>query len=286
MNLRNSAHVIRRTESSLRYMTPGKIVTSMGLILFSMAAIRGQGFPAFVNIESYVREVYRKPTKKELETVKLDPRVLAKYEEFLKLPHTGLFRFLPDEGCYENQEIVSANEKCLNATMPGNGTSFSFRMQNYRARRFADLSLSGNNFVATGIFAHGILVKLGELPVESVNSETPGMGYIMNFEPVTDLRAAKEIGAMLTKGVKRDGFSYGQTIPIVENATYAIRSVAYRGQTFRTIKGAIFNEIDFDKRADVVVVFKVVERSADGSICILWKEISRKEAPKIKNTRL
>ena len=40
--------------------------------------------------------------------------------------------------------------------------------------------------------------------------------------------------------------------------------------------------MNYDKRNDVTVVFRVVEKDANGDLTILWKEISRKNSPEIK----
>jgi hypothetical protein len=74
-------------------------------------------------------------------------------------------------------------------------------------------------------------------------------------------------------------------LPVADNTTYALRSIAYQGTIMRSIQTLTYNELDVDKRRDVIVVFRVVKRDADGSVTILWKELSNKNAPKLKENK-
>ncbi len=50
----------------------------------------------------------------------------------------------------------------------------------------------------------------------------------------------------------------------------------------RSVSGIEYNEMNFDKRNDITVVFRVVEKDPNGDLTILWKEITRKTSPEIK----
>jgi hypothetical protein len=229
-----------------------------------------------------LKPLYRNPTKEELKTLSPNIEEVNKYADFLRQPNTGLIKLAADLGCAENTKIVVATADCLRYTMPGAGTSFSFRTKNYRLRRLADLTFTNDSFQATGVLLHGIFVKIGDVPLEKVDLQTKGLSYLVNFQPETDYEKAGVIDRQLSEGVFSDGFQYRRGFYAVENTTYVLRSIAYDGKYFRAVEGVAYNEFAFDKRRDVTVAFRIVRKDSDGSVTILWKEILRKNSPKIK----
>jgi hypothetical protein len=233
-------------------------------------------------LQIVVQPLYRKPTKQELKIIAPASVLRQRYADFLAQDDTGLVRLVFDYGCADNTNIVTATETCLRFSMPGAGNSYSFRANTYRIRRLADLTFSGANFHVTGILTHGIMVNIGDVPLENVTLQTNGTKFINEFKPASDLEKALELDKQLVKGIERDGFFYSRALTVEENKTYVLRSIAYNGKILRAAKGITYNELDFDKRKDVTVAFRVVSRDGDGSVTILWKELSRKDAPKIK----
>ncbi|HEY0429659.1 MAG TPA: hypothetical protein VGC76_17895 [Pyrinomonadaceae bacterium] len=229
-----------------------------------------------------VQPLYRKPTKQELKRVAPDSGLLQKFADFLRQENTGLFKFVADYGCAENPKIITATENCLKFTMPGAGNSYSFRTNNYRLRRLADLTFTGKFFYVSGVLTHGILVNVGDVPLENISLQTIGTKYLNEFQPAPDLEKAIELDRQLIDGVEKDGFLYSRASAVLENTTYVLRSIAYNGKSFRAVRGITYNELDFDKRKDITVAFRIIRRDGDGSVTILWKELSRKDSPKIK----
>jgi hypothetical protein len=233
-------------------------------------------------LHKYADPLYRKPTRKELDAVAPDPELAAKYSQFLQRPNTGLVKLVPDAGCAENTKVVTVSEACLKFTMPGAGNSFSFRTRSYRTRDLADLTFSGQQMRVTGLMMHGIMVNLGDQPVETASLQMAGLKYLVEFQPSSKIEDANKVNSMLIDGVKKDGYLYSRSLAPAENNTYGLRAIAYRGRVRRAIKGVEYNELDFDKRRDVIVVFRVVEQEPDGSITILWNQLSDQESPKLK----
>lgn len=230
----------------------------------------------------FTKEHYRKPTEIELAAIAPPPEVISRYREFLKRPDARHFRLVVDQGCSEGTEVVVATDDCLKYTMPGSGSSYSFRSANYVVKQLGDLFLDGPRFYVPGELMHGVLVELGPIPIESVTRQTPGMKYLFDFQPASDARSGKDIDAMLIKGIDSDGFHYGKELKVAPDMTYAMRSVAYRGVVPRVAGQLKYNELNYDLRKDVVVIFKVVDVGADGSVTILSSKLSSKEAPEIK----
>lgn len=236
-------------------------------------------------LQKVVTPLYRKPTKKELKTVEPSRVLLSKYAGFLRQPETGLTKLIADKGCADNTKVVSVSEECLKYSMPGSGSSFSFRTENYRIPRLADITYTDQSFQSSGVLLQALFVDLGDIPLEQITSQTRGMKYLIEFQPETNYEKSKEVSDRLMQGITQDGFMYRRGLLTVENTTFALRSVAYDGKSPRSIRGLTYNELDFDKRRDVIVVFRIVEKDNDGSITILWKKLQEKDAPEIKREK-
>jgi hypothetical protein len=230
-----------------------------------------------------VNELYRKPTNAELLSVKVDQDLIIKYSSFLKQDNTGLIKLINNSKCSQNSKIVVATNDCLNFKMPGAGAAFSFRTNNYRITHLADLNFTGNSFVSSGIWAHGILVNIGDFPLETFSLQNKELDYIESINPVVNYENAKDFYSTLVKGISNGKFIYRNSAPVRENSTYLLRSISFRGRINKSVEGFVYNELDYDKRKDIVVIFRVVRKQSDGSITILWKKLSSKESPKIMN---
>lgn len=233
-------------------------------------------------VQKYAQPLYRKPTDEELESIAPDPELKRQYKAFLARKNTGLFRLVADAGCSENAKVISATEACLKYTMPGSGNSFSFRTANYRIRHLSDLMISGPNFYIPGILMHGMMTKLGDVPIENVTLQTAGVDFLTEFKPSTDYDSAKAVEELIKRGLERNGFNYARALPVSENSTYAMRIIAYDGKVMRAVPGAHYDEMDFDRRRDLVVAFRVLSKDAEGGVTIVWVELSDIESPKLK----
>jgi len=232
-----------------------------------------------------IEPLYRRPSKKELKTIEPHSELSEKYSEFLRQPNTGLTKLINDKGCADSTKVVVATESCLKYTMPGAGSSFSFRTVNYRIGRLADMTFTDNSFQASGVLLHGIFVNVGHISLEKVTLQTKGIKYLSEFQPEVNYVKAKQIDSQLTKGIRQDGYLYRRGLYIVENATFVLRSIAYGGVYYRAVSGVTYNEFDFDERKDVIIAFRIVEKDFEGNITILWKKLQEKKSPKIKRVK-
>ena len=235
-----------------------------------------------VFLKMNVDPLYRKPTSKEQKAVAPRRELFVKYAEFLRQPETGLTKLIDDRGCSANTKVVVATDDCLKYTMPGAGSSFSFRTENYRIPRLADITFTARSFQASGVFLHGIFVNLGDVPLDEVTLRTKGLKYLSDFQPEPDYEKGKALDSELTKGVTHDGILYRRGLFMAENTTFALRSIAYRGKYFRAVGKVTYNEFDYDKRRDVIVVFRVVDKDEAGNVTILWKTLQSKDSPEVK----
>ncbi len=228
-----------------------------------------------------IGNIYREPTKKELKNLAPLDEDIQKYAHFLKGRRTGIVRLEPYNGCGDSTMVISASDDCLKFKVPGGGSDYSFRKNNYRLSRLADLRFGSEGFSSPGVLQQAVFVGLGDIPLESVGNTTPGMAYVIDLLPPRRMSIAVSFGDGLRHGIEKDGFYYSSALRAVENMTYALRSIAYDGKVFRSIGGVLFNEMDLDERADIIVAFRIVRVYESGAVAILWKELGRKDAPEL-----
>ena len=252
------------------------------LFVFGVLSIRAQFVEyKLAALQRLTYPIYRKATREELKAIAPNPRLVQKYAAFLRQDNTGLTKLAADAGCAASTKVIVATANCMKYTMPGAGFAYSFRVDNYRIPRLADIIFTDNSFQASGVLLHGIFVNIGDVPLDKVNLQTKGLKFLVDFKPEPDYKKGKELSERLTEGIERDGFLYRRGLYSQDDTTFVLRSVAYSGKYFRSISNITYNEFTFDRRRDIMVAFRIVERGADGSVTILWKELSDKKSPKI-----
>lgn len=238
-----------------------------------------------VNLRRDIDALYRKTNKKEKKLLSVNEGDKQKYGLFLKSDQTGLIKLISDLGCSANAKVLVASEECLKYSMPGGGSSYSFRVADYRIPQLADLTFFDSAFEANGILLHGVFTGIGDVPLESVTVQTRGAKYLSEIKPVTKYQEAVAFSKNISKGFMKDGFFYGNRIKAVENMTYVLRSIAYEGEVPKAVNGVTYNELDFDKRKDVMVAFRIVRKEDDGSVTLLWRELARLKSPKMEQKK-
>lgn len=236
-------------------------------------------------LTKYVDPLYRMPTVNELSTVAIAPAIRSIFYSFLSRPNTGIFRITPDLGCAEIIGVARPEGDCSKYPFPGAGNAYSFRKPGYRMRSVSDISFSGARFITPGALTQGIMVKLGDLRIESLDLKSNGVAYLAQFQPADAIKAVTETNRKFEAGVEAGGFRYANTAAVEMNMTYGLRSIAYRGEVVQSFQGVLFNELDYDKRRDVIVLFRTVGFDVDGTLIVLWKELRNTESPKLRSQK-
>lgn len=218
-------------------------------------------------------------TREQKKMLAPDAADLQRYEVFLSQPKTGLIKLFPDLNCEENAVIVHADENCLKA-IPMSGF-YSFREKEYTNSHLADIRLKDGIFITDGLLSQGILVALGDVPLETVSLSSGGMKFLNEFVPKTKGGEAVEQTKQIVKGINSDEHYYRKTLFARENTTYALRVIAYRGNIVQKFHGLPYDLLAGDERDDLTVAFRVVRKDGAGNLIILWKELARRDAPKI-----
>jgi hypothetical protein len=221
-----------------------------------------------------------KPTSEQKKRMQPNSEDLQRFGRLLEQPRTGIVRLLPDIGCYENINLIKADEVCRNAIPES--SFYSFREREHTLEALADIRLKGGHLISDGILTQGIMTNLGNIALDQVTLETEGFDYLKDFDPNPVSTAAKDQYMQFINGVKAGNHEYRKVLKAEKDSTYAMRVVAYRGNVFRTFRGWRFDLLDGDKRIDMTLVYRVVRKDNDGSVTIVWKELERRESPRIK----
>lgn len=218
-----------------------------------------------------------------------NPEDLIKYESFIKKNRGGLFRLFPDFDC-EARFVVKVGEKCANFIL--GSSKYSFRKKDYIAE-FFDIQLKGNLLDSQGFLSQAVFTNLGDVPIEDVTLKTNGMDFLTNFSPQTEFQAVKTQHKQLTDGIKENGYTYSNAVNAENSMTFGLRIIAYQVTVPINYKGDLADDrfafINFDKRKDLIIAFRIIRKEDDGNITIVWKELLSQKTPKLnyrKNEKL
>jgi hypothetical protein len=216
------------------------------------------------------------PDSSEKKQLQVDPSDEQRYAQILEQPYTGIIRLLT---YYPRERVVSVNSPEA-YRRPGFGSfasmySFSkrkhgFALNGWRTepnQGWAEVRLK-DGILQTGIMEEsiGLMVRLGDVPLESVTPRTKGVDELDDYVPPANHAEARTMFEASIRGIKVGDFLYSSSIPGTSNTTYALRSV-------------------MNRRADILVGLRLVRKDADGSITILWKKLKDYPKPSWKRKR-
>lgn len=176
---------------------------------------------------------------------------LNSFQGFLRQPDTGMTRLMPSEK-YDGSLLTR-----------GGGAFYSFNRLTHDYSYGADIlfeqgilraGLAGANF--------GFLVQLGDVPVEAVTAELPGVRFLASFKAPSAEADAREQYRRAGTGFEADGFAYRSSLPATANRTYAVRSVNYG-------------------LSDLLIAFRVTRQDTDGSLILAWRILERFPVPQL-----
>ncbi len=249
--------------------------------------------------EEFLRAVTRQPP-----TVPTEPRITSEerervlrlrrvssldagsYQGLLKGDGTGIFKLFPDLGCI-SKEVIRISGECERFVPMS--SSFTFRTNAYSDDLYHDIHFESDLILSKSFFSQGIFGLIGDEPIEGITLAHPGLRFLVDFPSATDPKMAARYAAQLQTGVDSGGYKYADHIIPRENTTYALRMIAYRLENGlkplsdkTTMNEMMFLSLAFDKRVDITVAFRILSRDEYGGLTIVWKELDRKNAEKIK----
>lgn len=176
---------------------------------------------------------------------------LNAFEEFLRQPDTGMARLMPREK-YDGKLLIRGG---------GSYYSFAGRTNEYGAGSDIGLEQGGLRVGFAGA-NFGFLTSLGDLAIDGVTAEQPGVRVLAEFQTPSTEPGAREQQRRAGAGFEADGFAYRNVQPANLNTTYAARSINYLV-------------------SDVLVVFRVTRQDEDGSLTLVWKILQKFPVPRL-----
>lgn len=227
-----------------------------------MERLRRQATQPPTPAERLVKEKYKLNEKdKKLLAPAAEDR--SAYAVFLGQPDTGLFRLLPYK--VDNARTVSAAEPDKPQVLTnGVGALYSFSKRRYGYDKWSEILLQDGSLKA-GVAAEslGLLIALGDVPLESLTHSSPGVAELSGFTPATDYASAVKQYVQSRNGLRIKNSVYRSTLPALVETTYALRSTSYG-------------------RSDVLILFRVIREEPDGGLTILWKKMGTYPAQTLK----
>ena len=231
----------------------------------------GPRYPEVSSREEPIRRplVRRNVWVSEYEPNSLEKQLLApatederQFAEFLRLPDTGIIKMFPPG----RRRVISVADLAT-GRRPGFGfyaSMYSFTKQKHGhglhgyvdpRLGWAELRLVNGRFV-TGFTGEslGVLVALGDVPLEEVTPDTYGVTGLTNIIPPADYFEAASLSRRNRAGFALEKFRYGSSLPAAQNMTYVLRSTS-------------------NKRADLLVGFRVVRVDDNGSLTLIWRKL-------------
>jgi hypothetical protein len=199
-----------------------------------------------------------------------------RYASFLELGDTGLIRLYP---WHRRRSVVSIDELVDRRSPEFNAHACLYSFSKIRhgngLNGFVDPRLGwaelkfGEGKFFTGFTGEslGVIVALGDTPLETVTPDTEGVSGLTRIIPPADYLEASALSKRNRSGFEMDRFRYGSSLPVVANTTYVLRSTSNR-------------------RADVLVAFRVVGVAGDGDVTILWRKLKTYPKPSWKRREI
>lgn len=218
------------------------------------------------------REIFRGTLSKNAKKlIEPDPSIRKQYAAFLKKPDTGIVKLL-DVIC-SGIGVVEFPKAC-DAGIPGNGGHYSLREREYFYPGLSDAILKDGRLYTSGFLVQGLIVSLGEVPIEELSLTSKGIHHLSAFVPAESSQQAHTQRLQLESGLRMGEHVYYRSVQLKKDHSYAIRLIAYRSRA---------KTLSVDSRVDMIAVLKVVAIDPDGSVTFVWRQLQKRDAPNLRD---
>ena len=206
------------------------------------------------------------------------------FADFLDEENSGFVRLHDMANCDDKNYVLNVNNPCP-WDIPGKASSYSFRKRKYQRIYFSDIRVMKAKFEIVGVNLLGFLTELGDVDLDKISLQSNGIKEMLEYQPSSNVNEVEKVYNLAKNGFRFNNFVYKTDSPIKVNTTYALRCIAFDGKIYRKIDGIRVNLLSDDKRSDITVAFRVIRKYEDGSYGMLWKELQKKSAPKLKDEK-
>jgi len=222
--------------------------------------IAGSSFAQSPSREELLKNIQAKRSElQDLEKQFLapSPEDRAAYAEFLTQPDSGLIRLMPRE--IYDAEVYKQNAKTI--AIRGGGAYYSFTRKTHEYGQGSDICLD-SQYLSVGFAGadYGMLLKLGDVPINDVIFESPVAHFMASYNPPSQEVAVRQEQTNFGTGVTVNGVVYKTRVPVELDTTYLLRSISF-------------------DRTDVLVALRVIRKDTDGSLILAWRLIKKYPKP-------
>ncbi len=220
----------------------------------------------------------------EKKLIMVDAALLAANESFLQQAGTGLFKILS----LQDSKLVVNDVRAQTAypQIRGSGTYYSFAKKNHIPDEWTQIRLTAGRlqigyiemirntqatsggvsqtFTYKSGYGTGLMTELGNVALDEIQMEAAPIRYLATLELPNNYKTLKEKTKTFFQGIVVDNYLYRAFFPAQVNTTYVLRSVLY-------------------KKTDSLIAFRILKQDNDGSLHILWKQLSNFPLPEIKS---
>jgi len=169
-------------------------------------------------------------------------------------------------------------------------SDFSFRNRGYIDHFYEDIGYTDGVFSNRAFFTQAAFIELGDVPLRVELSTDP---KVLALAKVADkdvtIDDAKLTAAQLKATMEIDAVPVSSQVVPELGKTYGLRVIAYRFSGSVppvTAKSSLielrFLSLNADKRDDLTLVFRILSKDENGGLTIVWQELRRAAAPKLK----
>ncbi|MBL8206371.1 MAG: hypothetical protein JNM09_19190 [Blastocatellia bacterium] len=196
--------------------------------------------------------------KKRLEPAAEDHQA---YAAFLRQPETGIFKLL---SATTSKIVHAKNAVDISLPLLGGGAYYSFTKRKHDLTDWAEIRRrEGEIEAGFSNLTMGFVTLLGDVPLDALTLNSPGVRHVADFVPATEYDAANAQYQQSAYGLRLDGFIFKSAQPMLVNYSYVLRSIRF---------GA----------ADQLIVLRVIRQDADGVATIIWKRLKITKAPALR----
>jgi len=150
-------------------------------------------------------------------------------------------------------------------TIRGGAAYYSFSKKAHNYNSIPQIELSSNKLsVGFAGADYGFIAYLGKIPLSTINRETAGVSFLIEYKPPTVEEEA--VNEKLRRGFEIDGINFNREVSAVVGCSYVLRAITF-GQ------------------ADVLVALNIYRKDTDGSLIIFWKLIDTFETPYLEKNQ-
>ena len=197
----------------------------------------------------------------------------AFYKPFLKENDLKILKIFSSPSCADKFVVNTGDARCTQFYELIPTSFYSFAWSEY-GEALSDFQIIENQMIAgnkTNI--HGFLIDFGEVEIGKLDKKSSDVKALADYPIAKTSEAAEKQRLNLETGFVYQNINISAKRKLIPNHIYLLRLVAYKLGSDRT---TFANQ-------DSVYLFKVGELNKDNVAVILWKKLSEKEAPRIKD---